>query len=162
MRPATLPVVPALSPDPLRPGYRSLSTGRAARSRHAGDSGVAADRARLQDRDLARRLEPRAPTPEARRRAVGACALRLRSASRKRYLPVIREHFPALPAKDEATYPHSVYAADNYCTGLQQVIERLCRKYGLTTREDRRDDGDGDDDVALPVELAPELQLALL
>ena len=157
------------------------------------------------DRELARRLEPRAPTPEARLRAVrrladaglaasvncmpvlpgitdapamlealvqqvaaagakslGACALRLRSASRKRYLPVIRENFPELSAKDEATYRHSVYAAARYRAGLQQAIEKWCRKYGLTTREYRRDDGDADNEVALPEPLIPELQLVLL
>ena len=158
------------------------------------------------DRELARRLEPRAPTPDARLRGVrrladaglavsvncmpvlpgitdaplmlealvqqvatagaqslGACALRLRSASRKRYLPVIRENFPELSAKYEATYRNSVYAAESYRVGLQQVIERLCRKYGLTTREYRRDDeGSADEEVALPAELAPEPQLVLL
>lgn len=157
------------------------------------------------DRELARRLEPRAPTPEARLQAVrrladaglsvsvncmpvlpgitdapamlealvqqvaaagakslGACALRLRAASRRRYLPVIREHFPELSAKYEATYRHSVYAADNYRVGLQRVTEKLCRKYGLTTREYRRDDGEADDEVALPAPLSPALQLLLL
>lgn len=91
-----------------------------------------------------------------------ACALRLRSASRKRYLPVIRENFPELSARYEATYRHSVYAADSYRAGLQQVIEQWCRKYGLTTREYRRDDGDADSEVALPEPLVPELQLVLL
>ena len=95
-------------------------------------------------------------------KSLGACALRLRSASRKRYLPVIRENFPELSAKYEATYRNSVYAADNYRVGLQQVIERLCRKYGLTTREYRRDEGSADEEVALPAELTPELQLLLL
>ena len=95
-------------------------------------------------------------------RSLGACALRLRSASRKRYLPVIRENFPELSARYEATYRHSAYAADNYRVGLQRVIEKLCRKYGLTTREYRRDDGETDDEVALPAPLSPELQLPLL
>ena len=59
-------------------------------------------------------------------KSVRACALRLRSASRKRYLPMIREHFPELSGRYETTYRHSVYAADNYRVGLQRVIEKLC------------------------------------
>jgi DNA repair photolyase len=129
------------------------------------------------DRELARRLEPRAPTPAARLRAVrrladaglevsvncmpvlpgitddpamlaelvaqvaasgasslGACALRLRAASRRRYLPVIREAFPALADRYESTYRHSAYAGDRYRAGLQQVIERLARRHGLRVR----------------------------
>ncbi|MBY0488316.1 MAG: radical SAM protein [Gemmatimonadaceae bacterium] len=129
------------------------------------------------DRELARTLEPRAPTPESRLRAVrrladggidvsvncmpvlpgitddpgmladvveqvakagatsfGACALRLRSASRRRYLPMIRASFPALAARYEQTYRHSVYAGDAYRDGLHRVVERLCRRHGLRTR----------------------------
>lgn len=134
------------------------------------------------DRELARRLEPRAPTPEARLRAVrrladagldvsvncmpvlpgitdrpgmlealvaqvaaagarslGACALRLRAASRRRYLPVVREQFPELAARYEQTYRHSVYASDGYRAGLQEYMETLCAKYRLRTRTYRRD-----------------------
>ena len=134
------------------------------------------------DRELARRLEPRAPTPESRLRAVrrladagldvsvncmpvlpgitdqpgmldalvtqvaaagalslGACALRLRSASRRRYLPVVREQFPELASRYEATYSNSVHASDSYRAGLQQYIEKLCRKHGLRLRAYRRD-----------------------
>jgi DNA repair photolyase len=133
------------------------------------------------NRELARQLEPRAPTPEARLRGVrrlaaagiavsvncmpvlpgitdqpgmlaelvaqvaatgarslGACALRLRAASRRRYLPVIREQFPELASRYESTYRHSAYASDSYRAGLQQVIEKLCREHGLETREYRR------------------------
>ena len=129
------------------------------------------------DRELARRLEPRAPTPTARLRAVrrladagievsvncmpvlpgitdepavladlvaqvaasgatclGACALRLRAASRRRFLPVIREAFPALADRYLATYRDSVYAGEGYRAGLQQVIERLARRHGLRVR----------------------------
>jgi len=134
------------------------------------------------DRELARTLEPRAPTPASRLRAVhrlvdaglevsvncmpvlpgitdappqlealvkavaatgakslGACALRLRSASRRRYLPMVREEFPALAASYENTYRHSVYASDSYRTGLEQYMAKLCERYGLRTRGYRRD-----------------------
>lgn len=133
------------------------------------------------DRELARTLEPRAPTPESRLRAMrrladsgiavsvncmpvlpgitdhpgmiadvvakvaeagatsfGACALRLRAASRRRYLPLIRDAFPTLAARYENTYRESVYAGEAYRRGLQRVVERLCRKHGLRTREYKR------------------------
>lgn len=129
------------------------------------------------DRELARRLEPRAPTPESRLRAVrrlaeagvevsvncmpvlpgitdapaqlealvqavaatgaaslGACALRLRSASRRRYLPMVREQFPALTARYENAYRNSAYISDSYRTGLAHYMNTLCKKYGLPIR----------------------------
>ncbi|MCA0374843.1 MAG: radical SAM protein [Gemmatimonadetes bacterium] len=138
------------------------------------------------DRDLARRLEPRAPTPDSRLRAVarlaaagvevsvncmpvlpgitdapqqladviarvaaagarsfGACALRLRAASRRRWMPVVREHFPALAPRYASTYRDSVYAAPRYREGLQQVVQRLCAQHGLQVREYRRLDPAG-------------------
>lgn len=133
------------------------------------------------DRELARRLEPRAPTPESRLRAVarlaragvdvsvncmpvlpgitdaphmladvvarvadagatsfGACALRLRAASRRRWLPVVREHFPELASRYEVTYRGSAYATPRYREGLQQVIQRLCDAHGLRVRTYKR------------------------
>lgn len=129
------------------------------------------------NRELARQLEPRAPTPEARLRGVrrlaeagvevsvncmpvlpgitdrpgmladlvaqvaatgakslGACALRLRAASRRRYLPVVREHFPELSAQYEATYRSSAYASESYRQGLQRYIQRLASRHGLEVR----------------------------
>jgi DNA repair photolyase len=136
------------------------------------------------DRELARQLEPRAPTPEARLRGVrrlaeagldvsvncmpvlpgitdepamlqalvasiaesgarsfGACALRLRAASRRRYLPMIRAQFPALAARYESTYRESVYATETYRAGLHQYMSGLARKNGLVLREYRRASG---------------------
>lgn len=136
------------------------------------------------DRELARQLEPRAPTPEARLRGVrrlaeagldvsvncmpvlpgitdepamlqalvariaesgarsfGACALRLRAASRRRYLPMIRAQFPALATRYESTYRESVYATETYRAGLHQYMGALARKNGLVLREYRRASG---------------------
>lgn len=144
------------------------------------------------DRELARRLEPRAPTPDSRLRAVrrlaaaglevsvncmpvlpgitdqpgmlealvqavatagatslGACALRLRSASRRRYLPVVREQFPALAARYESSYRNSAYASDSYRAGLAQHIDILCRKYGIAVRHYQRDGDTQPSDTAL-------------
>ena len=121
------------------------------------------------DRDLARRIEPRAPTPEARLRAIkrlrdagidvgvnvmpilpgitdspaqldelvgriaatgathiGACALRLRAAARKRYMPWIAQEFPQLAARYQATYAQGFRTGDSYRDGLTRVMSRLC------------------------------------
>ncbi len=126
------------------------------------------------DRDLARRLEPRAPTPESRLRAlerlraagidagincmpvlpgitddpralealvkrvaaagatyVGACALRLQSAARQRYLPFIEQEFPHLAGRYRSAYARSPHVSDRYRAGLQAFFSRLCRKYGV-------------------------------
>jgi len=162
------------------------------------------------DRDLARRLEPRAPTPEARLRAVrrladagisvavncmpvlpgitdrpdalaelvarvadagaesiAACALRLRSASRRRYMPVIRAGWPDLAPQYERTYERSAYAADSYRKGLRQFMEKLCRKHGLRERvyreEEVQAEGEQADELAdsgQPAGPTPMAQLA--
>jgi len=126
------------------------------------------------DRELARRIEPRAPTPESRVRAlgrlraagidagincmpvlpgitddprelealvkrvaeagatyVGACALRLQSSARQRYLPFIDEHFPHLSERYRRTYANGYQAGDNYREGLRRYFERICRRYGV-------------------------------
>lgn len=124
------------------------------------------------DRDLARRIEPRAPTPEARLRALGrlrdagidagincmpvlpgitdnpsaletlveraaaagatyvrACALRLQSEARKRYLPFIDEEFPHLSERYRNTYARDHHAGERYRDGLAKFFARLCRRY---------------------------------
>ena len=126
------------------------------------------------DRNLARRLEPRAPTPEARVRAlarlrangiavginvmpvlpgitdkpeelerlvrtvaeqgatyVNACALRLQSAARQRYLPFIEQEFPELASRYRATYARSHAAGDRYRDGLRDYFRRVCARYGV-------------------------------
>ena len=126
------------------------------------------------DRDLARRIEPRAPTPDARVRALArlrehgidaginvmpvlpgitdrpdqleplirtvgaagatslsACALRLRSAARQRYLPFIEKEFPELAPKYRATYGSSHHAGDRYREGLHNYFKKICARYGV-------------------------------
>jgi DNA repair photolyase len=143
------------------------------------------------DRELARRLEPRAPTPEARLRAIarlrahgievgvnvmpvlpgitdaphlldalvravaeakasylGACALRLQSAARQRYLPFIEAEFPQLAARYRSTYGRSVQAGDRYRQGLRDHFRALCAAHGVVfdryykSEEDEADDTD--------------------
>ena len=126
------------------------------------------------DRALARRLEPRAPTPEARIRAlarlrahgievginvmpvlpgitdapeqldrlvrtvaehgatyVNACALRLQSAARQRYLPFIEQEFPELSGRYRATYSRSHSVGTRYRDGLRDYFKRVCARYGV-------------------------------
>ena len=136
------------------------------------------------DRELARRIEPRAPTPEARIRAldrlanagidvginvmpvlpgitdrpsmldavirrvrdagasyVNACALRLQSAARKRYLPFIDAEFPRLSAAYRTTYSAGYQAGDAYREGLSRFMRERCRKHGIRYGSHRgRDD----------------------
>ena len=133
------------------------------------------------DRELARRIEPRAPTPEARLRAVrrltdsgidvgvnvmpvlpgltdapaqldallervaaagathaGACALRLRSQARDRYLPLIAREFPALAGRYRRAYARDHELGRGYRDGLARCFARLCAKHGVrATRYER-------------------------
>jgi len=126
------------------------------------------------DRDLARRMEPRAPTPEARLRAlrrlthagidvginimpvlpgitdrpdalaalvrqvadagashINACALRLRTTSRRRYLPWLEIEFPELVARYQRAYAGQTLMTDRYREGLRQFLKRTCRQVGI-------------------------------
>jgi DNA repair photolyase len=137
------------------------------------------------DRELARRIEPRAPTPEARLRALArlrehgieaginvmpvlpgitdrpdqleplikavaeagatylnACALRLRSAARQRYLPFIEKEFPALAPRYQATYRGSHHAGDRYREGLHAYFTKVCGRYGVPFGREADDDED--------------------
>ena len=126
------------------------------------------------DRELARRLEPRAPTPDARLRAlarlrengietginvmpvlpaitdslgaleqlvkavgergasyVNACALRLRSSAKSRYLPFIEREFPHLAKRYWATYAFDDKVSATYAERLSARMQRLCERYGV-------------------------------
>ena len=125
-------------------------------------------------RELARVIEPRAPTPEARLRAlarlrqggidvginvmpvlpgisdnpadltnlvravasagathVNACALRLRSTARARYLPFIAEHFPHLAERYAASYASGHQLGQQYRDGLRRFFQTLCARIGV-------------------------------
>ena len=125
-------------------------------------------------RDLARLIEPRAPTPDSRVRAVArlrsagidiginvmpvlpgitddpadltdlvrqvadagathvnACALRLRSTARARYIPFIAEHFPHLAERYATSYANDHRLGDHYRDGLRRFFETLCARVGI-------------------------------
>jgi DNA repair photolyase len=155
------------------------------------------------DRDLARRLEPRAPTPEARLRAIarlrangievgvnvmpvlpgitdsphllealvrsvaeanasylGACALRLQSAARQRYLPFIESEFPHLAARYRSTYARSHQAGQRYRDGLREHFRALCAAHGVVF--DRYYKSDEEDEESEAVHARDDVvQLAL-
>jgi DNA repair photolyase len=154
------------------------------------------------DRELARRIEPRAPTPESRVRAlarlreagitagincmpvlpgitdnpsdlealvkrvseagatyVGACAVRLKPAAKKRYLPFIEQEFPHLAERYRNTFANSAYAGEKYREGLAHFFGKICAKYGVRdwSRRDQEDEGDEAPSAAL----VPDVQLSL-
>lgn len=157
------------------------------------------------DRELARRIEPRAPTPEARVRAlarlreagidagvnvmpvlpgitdnpaaldalvrrvaeagatyVGACALRLQSAARRRYLPFIAEEFPHLADRYRASYAHGRHVGERYREGLARFFDRLCRRYGVPGRTYEAEEGEEEMAPSATVGAAEPDQLVLL
>jgi DNA repair photolyase len=154
-------------------------------------------------RDLARRLEPRSPTPESRVRAlarlreagidagincmpvlpgitdnpsdlealvkrvseagatyVGACALRLRSTARKRYLPFIAQEFPHLAERYSNTYAYSHNAGEKYREGLARFFDKICAKYHVESWSRMSNDDDDEGDEA-QMHLTPSEQLML-
>ena len=125
-------------------------------------------------RDLARLIEPRAPTPDARIRAiarlrdagidvginvmpvlpgitdnptdlddlvrqvagagathVNACALRLRSTARARYLPFIAENFPHLAERYSRVVRDGHQLSQHYRDGLRQFFTSVCARVGI-------------------------------
>jgi DNA repair photolyase len=159
------------------------------------------------DRELARRLEPRAPTPEARLRAIarlraadievgvncmpvlpgitdapeqiealvrevararasylGACALRLRSSARQRYLPFIEAEFPELAARYRSTYARGHQVGERYREGLRNRFHAVCARHGVQFDRYYRteeDDADVDDPPPAVAEPVPQLSLSL-
>jgi DNA repair photolyase len=90
---------------------------------------------------------------------VGACALRLRSTARKRYIPFIAKEFPHLEERYRNTYALGHHAGEKYREGLARFFDRLCAKYHVAGWS-RRDDDDIDDVPVLAVD--QQLELALM
>lgn len=195
-------VVIGTATDPYQPAERQFRVTRSVLEVLAGEEGLSvcvitksaiitrdidllatlANRSRLTihlslitlDRELARRIEPRAPTPEARVRAlerlanagidvginimpvlpgitdrpamldavvrrvkdagashVNACALRLRSSARKRYMPFIESEFPRLSGAYRTAYASGFQVGDAYREGLSRFMRERCRKHGI-------------------------------
>lgn len=152
------------------------------------------------DRALARRIEPRAPTPESRLRAlrhlseagiavginvmpvlpgitdspsglealvravaeagaayVNTCSLRLQTAARERYLPILAKEFPELTERYAKAYAKGYSVSETYQQGLKQFVRKTCERIGIrygSPREDALTDVD-------PPERPLQLELAL-
>ena len=91
---------------------------------------------------------------------VGACALRLQSAARKRYLPFIEQEFPHLSERYRNTYAHGYQAGDRYRAGLSHFFSKLCKKYGLPSSS-RVEDDEGDASDALEAVPSDQLELRI-
>ena len=89
--------------------------------------------------------------------SVGACAVRLKSAAKKRYLPFIEQEFPHLAERYRNTFANSAYAGEKYRDGLARFFEKLCAKYGVRGWSSREDE-EGDEALGAPV---PPQQLSL-
>lgn len=155
------------------------------------------------DRELARRLEPRAPTPEARLRGiarlrangievgvnvmpvlpgitdapaiieelveavkaadasyVSACALRLQSTARDRYLPFIAAEFPELAGKYRRAYANGHQVSERYRDGLRERFAEVCAQHGVAFGRQYESD-DEDSDVADVGESPTQLALPI-
>src|SRR5690606_14682737 len=62
---------------------------------------------------------------------VNACALRLRTTARRRYLPFIETEFPALASRYRAAYALGPQMSDQYRERLRQVVRERCAVYGI-------------------------------
>ena len=156
------------------------------------------------DRELARLLEPRAPTPEARLRGIArlrangievgvnampvlpgitdapamieelvqavkaadasyisACALRLQSTARDRYLPFIAAQFPELAGRYRRAYARDYQVGERYRAGLRRRFAAVCAKHGVAFGRLNRPEDDEDDETALAAARAETAQLDL-
>ena len=95
---------------------------------------------------------------------LGACALRLQSAARQRYLPFIEAEFPQLAARYRSTYGRSAQVGERYRQGLRDHFRALCARHGVVYDryykvEDDVEDERSDDVPARACDA--QLQLAL-
>jgi DNA repair photolyase len=88
---------------------------------------------------------------------VGACAVRLKPAAKKRYMPFIEQEFPHLAERYRNTYGKSSSAGRKYREGLARFFEAMCAKYGVRGWSSREDD-EGDEALGT---LVPPVQLSL-
>ena len=92
---------------------------------------------------------------------VNACALRLQSAARERYLPFIEREFPALWARYRASYARGYQVGERYRAGLRRRFTQLCAEYGVPFGHPGDDEEGEGGSVPLPPEMEMQLGLAL-
>ena len=91
---------------------------------------------------------------------INACALRLRSSARRRYLPFIESEFPRLATAYRTAFSAGHQMGDAYREGLSRFMRERCRKHGIFyghSRERDEQSGIGEPDAEpsdqLPLEL---------
>lgn len=67
-------------------------------------------------------------------------SLFLKPAAARRFLPFIKENFPAAEKRFAEWYSRSAYPPRSYDDSLRPIFDSLKRKYGFETSEDREDD----------------------
>src|SRR5206468_122246 len=87
---------------------------------------------------------------------ISACALRLRSTARQRYLPFIEKEFPELAARYRATYAHTHHAGERYREGLRRYFTKICARYGVKFGRDDEDEEENPEPKALSAQLLLE------
>ena len=91
---------------------------------------------------------------------VNACALRLRSSARARYLPFIEQEFPHLAKRYRATYAFDHQVSETYTERLKKRMRALCEKHGvLYGRYGRSEGGDPSYEAAVEARFAGSDQL---
>jgi DNA repair photolyase len=82
---------------------------------------------------------------------INACALRLRSSARKRYLPFIDSEFPRLSSAYRTAFSAGHQMGDAYREGLSRFMRERCRKHGIVYGSRReRDEVDIPDEPEVP------------
>jgi len=93
---------------------------------------------------------------------LGACALRLQSAARQRYLPFIEAEFPQLADRYRSTYRRSAQVGERYRQGLRDHFRALCAAHGVVfDRYYKSEEDDEDESSDRTHEVVPDAPLQL-
>ena len=91
---------------------------------------------------------------------ISACALRLQSTARDRYLPLIAEQFPELASRYRRAYVRDYQVGERYRAGLRRRFAAVCATHGVAFgRVNRPEDEDDDEEMALAAATALTAQL---
>ena len=83
---------------------------------------------------------------------VNACALRLRSSARARYLPFIEQEFPHLAKRYWATYAFDHKVSATYSEQLREKMRSICERHGMMYGRFSAANGQANSESAQPAE----------
>jgi len=89
---------------------------------------------------------------------INACALRLQSAARKRYLPFIESEFPKLYPAYRSAFSVGPQMGDAYREGLSRFMRERCKKHGITYGSYRRIQGQDQVQIQVQVQVQAQVQ----